>query len=238
MAKSPAAEARPAEAAPRQPDQQMISVTSAANLLKTSEQEIRELSVRHILPPIRKGEMPFVATVQRYIEHKRDGRRSVHLAGEIIGKSAQWVRKLIEWGYIVKQPDGMVLERDVVLGYIRFLTDEQRRASKSQAESRVRDARAREIELRIAEREGRLAELGDLEGVLDEYIGTMRAELAGLPARVTRDLVQRRTIEAAIDDILHRCAAASRQALALLAPGDHANGAGESADAGQVGGSA
>lgn len=221
---------QPEAAAPPQ-----ITVAVAANLLKTSEDEIRDLSKRHVLPPIRKGQLPLIETVQRYVEHKRDGRRSVHLAGPLIGKSAQWIRRLIAEGFIPKQTDGTVLERDVYLGYIRWLTDEQRRATKVAAESRVRDARAREIELRIAEREGRLIEIVDMEEVLDEYGGMLRAELSGLPARVTRDLVLRRTIEQAIEDILNRVTAAAQQARDRLGPADNSDEAVPAPNTGQVG---
>jgi hypothetical protein len=39
-----------------------------------------------------------------------------------------------------------------VQGYLRYLKGDERRSAKSAADSRVRDARALEIELRIAER--------------------------------------------------------------------------------------
>lgn len=201
-------------------------ITRVANLLKTTEDEVRALSVCHVLPPIQNGEVPLAATVKKYVEHLRDGRRSINQAGDLIGKSPQWIRRLVADGYIAKQPGGGVLKRDVFVGYIRFLTDEGRRATKVQAESRVRDARAREIELRIAEREKRLIEITDMEEVIDEFSGMLRAELSGLPARVTRDLVLRRTIERAIDDILTRLAASVRQARDRLQPPPRVCGAG------------
>lgn len=217
-------------------DLPMISVEGAANLLRADVADIRELSRRRVLPPIIKGEMPLVATVQKFVEHIRAARRPVNKSGELINKSAEWVRKLIDAGFIEKQPDGTLLERDVYNGYIRWLTDEARRTTKVQAESRVRDARAREIELRIAEHEGRLIERTDMEEVVDEYAGTMRSELAGLAARVTRDLTIRRTIEQAIDEILARVAANLRQALARLQASAGADGAVADPNAGQMGG--
>jgi hypothetical protein len=70
-----------------------------------------------------------------------------------------------------------------VQGYIRFRNDSDRRAQKSAADSRVRDARAREIELRNAVREGRLIEIDETMAIVEEMIGLFRAETAGLPAR-------------------------------------------------------
>lgn len=196
----------------------MIAVKTIANLCATNEEEIRQLSIRHLLPPIRKGTMPLIATVQAYVTLKRERKRSAKSAGELIDKSPQWVRHLIAEGFIVKDADGMVRDEDVFRGYIRWLTDEQRRASKVQAESRVRDARARELELRIAEREGRLIDINDMERVVDTFAGTLRASLSGLPARVTRDLVLRRTIEQAIDSILGELADYLRQERDRLRP--------------------
>jgi len=90
-----------------------------------------------------------------------------------------------------------------------FANDSDRRAQKSAADSRVRDARAREIEVRNAVR---LIEIDEAMAIIEEMIGLFRAETAGLPARVTRDLQFRKTIEIAVNDLL-----ALWQKLALLA---------------------
>ena len=62
-----------------------------------------------------------------------------------------------------------------VQGYLRYLKDDERRSAKSAADSRVRDARALEIELRIAERS---RELIPVEDALNDM-----AELAGMVER-------------------------------------------------------
>jgi hypothetical protein len=116
-------------------DVEFWPVTHVANLLKTTEDEVRALSVCHVLPPIRNDEVPLAATVKKYLEHLRDGRRSIKTAGDLIGKSPQWIRHLVAEGYIVKDAEGMVREEDVFLGYIKWLTDDQRRASKVQPSS-------------------------------------------------------------------------------------------------------
>jgi hypothetical protein len=103
-----------------------------------------------------------------------------------------------------------------VRAMIRFLRDSERRSSKSAADSRVRDARAREIELRNLENEKRLCETEDVNGLVDEMIGVFRAELSGLAARVTRDLQFRRTIDQALNDILHRIADTFNEKAILL----------------------
>ncbi|KYK44678.1 hypothetical protein A1D31_36495 [Bradyrhizobium liaoningense] len=120
--------------------------------------------------------------------------------------SAERVRQLSKEGWIEKQGKDQFYLVDVVQGYIRYRNDADRRAQKSAADSRVRDARAREIELRNAVREGRLIEIEEAMAIVEQITGLFRAETAGLPARVTRDLQFRKTIETALNDILERVA--------------------------------
>lgn len=144
----------------------------------------------------------------------------------------RWINKLVQDGYIPKPARGRYTVLGVVHGRIDSLQDEQRRASKSAADSRVRDARAAEIEQRVAERSGRLIDYDDAIGSFDEALGIIRAELSGLPARVTRDLSLRRKFETEIDEILTRAADRLEQAAGDPAPGGDddppvaANGAG------------
>lgn len=111
------------------------------------------------------------------------------------------IRQLQKAGHIPRSEKGRVPLVGAVQGYIRFLKDEERRATKTASESRVRDARAREIELRTAREEGELAPTEEGVAFVQEVIGTMVARLNGLPAQLTRDLDERRRIEAAIDGI-------------------------------------
>jgi hypothetical protein len=49
------------------------------------------------------------------------------------------------------------------------------------------------------------------EAVLAEVIGIITATMAGLPARITRDLMLRRRIDAELNDALNRAAARAAQ---------------------------
>jgi hypothetical protein len=95
---------------------------------------------------------------------------------------------------------------DGVQGYIRFLRDETRRQNVSAADSRVRDARARDIEVRTQQRLGRLVPLEVYEEMIDNLCGVVRSEFAGLAAAVTRDLPLRRAIERDVNARLRRIA--------------------------------
>ncbi|XIA64511.1 hypothetical protein ACFIOY_37680 [Bradyrhizobium sp. TZ2] len=137
--------------------------------------------------------------------------------------SAERVRQLAKEGWIEKAGKDQFYLVDVVQGYIRFRNDSERRATKSATASRVSDARAREVELRIAERERRLVELSEMIALADQLVGMFRAELSGLPARVTRDLQIRRTIETAIHDILDRIADVAVSRAGVVAEGSDTN---------------
>src|ERR1700730_5069714 len=112
-------------------------------------------------------------------------------AAKLIGKSTIWLAKLVTDGF-VKPGDKRGRETvykpaDVAQGYARYLTDEQRRSSKSTTLSEVQAARAREIEMRIAREDHKLIELDEALSVLDEIVGGLKADFNGLAAAITRD---------------------------------------------------
>jgi len=118
----------------------------------------------------------------------------------------QRIRQLQKDGYIPKGTRGNVGLIVAVQGYIQFLKDEERRTSKSAAESRVREARAKEIELRNAVHLRELVPIEDAQAALDLVVGKVGEELGGLAARVTRDMELRRKIEAEIHGAQKRIA--------------------------------
>jgi hypothetical protein len=129
-------------------------------------------------------------------------------AAKLIGKSKIWLAKLVKDGF-VKPGDKrgqttLYKPADVAQGYARYLTDEQRRSSKSATLSAVQAARAREIEMRIAREEHKLIDVDEALAVLDEIVGGLRADFSGFAASVTRDPVLRSLIEEKIDAIYKR----------------------------------
>jgi phage terminase Nu1 subunit (DNA packaging protein) len=140
-------------------------------------------------------------------------------AGGLIKVGAERVRQLSKLGWIKKVGRGKYRVVDVVHGYIDFLQDEQRRASKSASASRVQDARARQIELATARDENALIETTEAVEFVDDVIGRLRSGLSGIPARVTRDLDQRRKIETEIDAEFGRASAHFEQEAATLRAG-------------------
>ena len=134
---------------------------------------------------------------------------TAEMAARLLMKSNERIRQLSREGWIPKHGTGANTRYalvDVVQGYIRFRDDAEKRATKTAAATRISDARAREIELRTAIREGHLIDLDEAIEAIEELMGLLRSELSGLPARCTRDLQVRRTIETARNDILERIA--------------------------------
>ena len=128
------------------------------------------------------------------------GLLTADMAGRLLMISGERVRQLSKEGWIAKAGHNKFHLVDVVQGYLRFRNDADRRSTKTAADSRVRDARAREIELKNAQREGRLIEVDDAIEVVDKIVGVMLTGLSGLAARATRDLQVRRDIERAINE--------------------------------------
>ena len=146
-------------------------------------------------------------------------------AARLLMITTQWIRQLAKDGYCPAPMRGMVNTVAVIQGYIKSLKDEERRSSKSASASRVQDARATEIELRVARERNKLVDVDEYDAVFDEAFGVVKASFAGLPARVSRDIDFRQKLEAEIDDIFreafdyfHAASAAIRETGEAPAP--------------------
>ncbi|WP_346893786.1 hypothetical protein [uncultured Roseibium sp.] len=89
----------------------------------------------------------------------------------------------------------------------------------SRAKARAINAQARKMELATAKSERELVPVEDATAAGDAICAAVRSEMAGLPARVTRDIPLRRVIEAEINASLHRIAATLREQAQKLRKG-------------------
>lgn len=137
----------------------------------------------------------------------RAGYVSTEQAAQLLMLTPARLGQLAKDGWFAKESRGTYRLVDVVQGYIRFLRDEDRRSTKSAADVGLKAARQREVEIRTAEREGRLIDRQTAIDVVDTIAGKFIAGLSGLPARATRDLVIRREIERHCDDLRNEIAA-------------------------------
>lgn len=131
----------------------------------------------------------------------------------------QWFLRLVAKKYIPREDRGKYNLVSAVRGYIRYLKDEERRASKSAAASRLTDQRALEVEERRQERNRTKIETDEAAAVLDDVVGIYRAAYAGLPAACTMDLALREKIEAYVNATQDRVEAELRRRLAALRSG-------------------
>lgn len=129
------------------------------------------------------------------------------------------LRQLASQGHFPKAVRGHYQLVPLVQGYIKFLKDEERRTSIVQADSGLKAARQRLVEISIAEKEGRLIDMEDAEAAFEHAIGVFRSELDGLPASVTRDRKLRAAIEQGLNGAFTRCEARFREAGKALRAG-------------------
>lgn len=123
---------------------------------------------------------------------------SADQAAALLGRSRAWVFNLVKEGFIEKQAKGQYTLAAIAKGVTKYYEDQLATTSKTAIASRATDARAREIELRIAEKTRSLIPIEDANLALDLVVGEVNRQFTGLAARVTRDVATRRKIEAAV----------------------------------------
>lgn len=153
-------------------------------------------------------------------------------AARLLMVTEAWVRKLTRDGTIAKAARDRYNLVAVVQGYIRFLKDEERRSSKSAADNRVRDARAAEIERRMAREDRDLIMLDEAMAAYDFATGLYLTSISGLPARMTRNASERRRLEAICDGERQRLADRFAEGASALRTGEAAVDADDEDDAG------
>jgi phage terminase Nu1 subunit (DNA packaging protein) len=138
---------------------------------------------------------------------------------KLLKLTARRVNQLEQSGVIPKASRGRYVTVAVVHAYIDYLRDENRRSTQSAGTIRVQDARAKSLEMRIAREEGKTCDIEDMLGFLDAMIGRFRQDLAGLPARFTRNLPERDRLRVEIDAMLEGLSAFYlRESVKLGAP--------------------
>lgn len=120
---------------------------------------------------------------------------TIEMAGRLLELSAERVRQLIKEGYIQKTRHGFTTTVSAVRGYIRFLKETASNKSASASLSRAQEARAKEIERRMAREEREIISQEEALLAMSQVAAAVSKELSGFGARVTRDMALRRQIE-------------------------------------------
>lgn len=149
--------------------------------------------------------------------------------------TAERLGQLVSEGVFERVERGRYPFPAAVTAYFRHLRDAASRGFAANDSDRVRVARAREIEQRIARNDRDLVPKDEAIAAVDIMAGRFRSLMAGLPAQITRDHTERDRIVRIVDDNLAALATAFRQASALVQTGGDAADAVEEDDAGSMG---
>jgi len=130
------------------------------------------------------------------------GTITIDVAAKLLMVTPEWVRRLTKDGWIAKTERGRYRVVDVVQGYIRFLKDEARRATKMASYTRLQEIRARKEELAVAQTERELVPLAEAMTLVDEVAGAVVARVNAIPARFTRNIEERAALQREVDEAL------------------------------------
>src|SRR5262245_38060281 len=95
---------------------------------------------------------------------------------ELLMLSRQRIMQLVKDGWITQTERNRLGLTDAVQGYIKFMRDDQRKHTMGAADSRVRDARAREIEVKTQQRLQQLVPAALYNDMIDYIVGQVRSE--------------------------------------------------------------
>lgn len=137
----------------------------------------------------------------------------------LCGRTPRWVQALAKEGFITKSERGKYRLSAVMTGITQHFEVTAQKASKTMSASRVQDARAKEIERRLAREERDLISQDEALLAMSMLVGKVAQELAGMGARITRDMALRRQIEAEVHGAQTRIAAALEKLSGFVATG-------------------
>jgi phage terminase Nu1 subunit (DNA packaging protein) len=145
---------------------------------------------------------------------------SRQVAAELLGLDPSRISQLMTSGHIVRVDRGKTTLAHAAQGYAAYWHAIASDQTKTSADNRMRDARAKEIEMRIAEKERTLIPLEDADYVMTITASKFRDLMMSLPDRYTRDLAERRKLEDLIHADLNALADAFAEAGRELRDGD------------------
>lgn len=124
---------------------------------------------------------------------------TIDQVAELLNLTAGRVRAMTSEGRIKQSGRGRWNLLQVNHDYIAYTKEEQKSKTKTASETRVRDARAAEIELRMARQDREVIPLAEAMATIDDVTGIYLQFMSSLPARITREQNERHRIEAICD---------------------------------------
>lgn len=168
----------------------------------------------------RKGALPeFVSTID---------------LAELLGYTTARIRDLSREGAIPKVDRGKFNLAETVQAFVKWKMGESSRVAaptSSTSADNLRDQRAHEISIKIAQRERELIPLADAVESVDEITGEFLASLSSLPARITGVVRERQRLETIFDQERLRLSDRFGKSRKALVSGQPAAEAGDEDDA-------
>jgi hypothetical protein len=132
------------------------------------------------------------------------GHLSTQNVAKLLMLNPERIRQLTNDGYIERIGRNKYSLNAAVQGYIRFLKSDERRNSKSASQSRWQDIKTQKADFELSVLQGQYLPRDDMMAAIDVIVATAKQEIQKLPARLTRDPVEQRRIEAEVVDVLNR----------------------------------
>lgn len=154
------------------------------------------------------------------------------VAADLLGYTPRRLQQLVGEGVIESFGRGRFRLKRLIqdhAGHLRRQIDEAREDDSDDA---IKFERARRLRLENDRDERILIEAEEAIAALEDIIGTIRAEMSGLPTRATRDMELRKKLARDVDDIQTRTIARLGKRLAALQTCDAAIEADAADDAG------
>lgn len=193
-----------------EPDAGMVTTEQAMLLLVTDSAGLKKLERDGAFKQVAPGRYWLKDLVQGFARHVREHQHDTdsNTLAACWGVTSTRVNQLKNAGWYKQlgTKPGQYNWIEACGGFVKFLRDEDRRSTKSAGDARIKEAKAKDIEVRTQQRLMRLIPLEVYEEMIDSLAGMVRSEFAGLAAASTRDLTMRRVIEREVNARLRRIA--------------------------------
>lgn len=126
---------------------------------------------------------------------------------QLLNVDIRTVRNLAMTGRITRLDRNRYELVESVRGLIAAAKKSSKNSALEREQAAILAGKRKLMELRLAEEDGRLIELAESLDLLSEVVGTLRASLEGVPAKITRDIALRSAIKNEIDAALTKAAA-------------------------------
>lgn len=137
---------------------------------------------------------------------ENDGIVNAETLGRLLMVTDRHVQRLAKEGVFETKGRGKYPMVPCIHAYIRHLKEENKTQTRVAGDNRLRDARAKEIELRVAKSDRSIIDLSEAQDIVDKMAGAFLQSMVGLPARITRNVNERKRIENICDKVRKKLA--------------------------------